>query len=85
MQQRVSVNGSATIPTSAELHDRVLLVVDAEVADHGVKAQAQHGEIIYSKLRLIAAMEVTGADADEWRARVKEANDDADEQEINGE
>lgn len=84
MQQKIGVNGTATIAAALETGDPVVAVVIGPVASTGQVLQATGGRTEVAAIRMEDLLILRGPEADEWRARVKAENDAGDESIVNG-
>jgi hypothetical protein len=84
MRQKINVTGSTVIDAGLELEDDAVLVVVGQCSRDGAVLQQSAGRVEVRGIKMNDAILLTGAEAAEWRQRIADENNDADEHVING-
>lgn len=85
MLQRISFNGSTFVDCAdMELHERVVFLVDAEVAAVTQTGNKSQGDFEVRPLSIVGAIRLEGVEGREALARVSAELDKADAATVNG-
>lgn len=81
----VSFTGSAELDQDFQLEERVMLLVEGWVSQHGEKATASQGTVDFAKIRIGTVIVTDGAERNALLERVAAARHDDDQLTIDAE